>query len=82
MSAQQHGLSVRLFHRREASSPDSRLGAIEIRCRVPQRNSKGGFDEISSSDRYFSGIHRRDAGNVVRGRLLQGQREMLPWQML
>jgi hypothetical protein len=47
-----------------------------------QRNSKGEFDEISTSDRYFSGIYRHDAGNVVGGRLLQEQREMLPWQML
>jgi hypothetical protein len=82
MSAPQRGLSAHLFHHRAAGSPDSRLGAIQIRGRVPQRNSKGGFDEISSSNRYFSGTHRRDAGNVACGRLLQEQREMLPWQML
>jgi len=31
---------------------------------------KGGFNEISSFDRYFSGIHRHRDGNVTSGRLL------------
>jgi hypothetical protein len=55
---------------------------LESRGRVLERIRKGGPYEISSFDCYFGSIHRYGDSNVAGGRLLSGQRKMLPRQML
>jgi hypothetical protein len=49
---------------------------------LDQQNRKEGSYEISSFDCNFSGIHRHGDSSVAGSRLLQGQRKMLPGQVL
>jgi hypothetical protein len=82
MSAEQRVLNARQSHRRARHPSKRRLGASEIVAEFLNETEKGGPYEISSFDCYFDGIDRHGDSNVAGGRLLQGQREMLPWQML